>query len=325
MRIFLIINLIYSTKPKEFNYKTFKKEILLKKNYSTLIILFSNFTDIKFKKKQKIFHDLMKNVSSNVEFGIVDSHKNIQLTEDCGLNASNSNILIFYMNKTIKYEGKFKFNKLLKFIYELDSSRILKVDENWNIFNPTNNFAILFDNSTEIPKFWKILSNHFYKENITFGFSNNITIMDYFNIGDLPCLMIFNSTFSYKYTNNFKFSILKNTIQNFYNKKFIYSTNINNFKYNSYFLEDCIGKRDFCIIDASDDIDYYFEQFLKKYPSNNIKWFYGEKDWPFNIIKANTKWIYNPKKNEIAEILKKSEINDILLNISNSNLKWIKL
>ena len=317
------INCDQNTKLTNLNYKTFRKLIENRTSSITWAVLFHDETN---SKSQKIYTNFMKASTLSggiIKFGIVDVKKQVQLTEDCNIR-NVPKILIYHKDGITEYIGKIKPQKMVFTLYNYVPDLAKNVDETWIQSIHLVPAAIYFSNNSTIPSFWSAIAGQFSKSNINIGFSNNNTIFDLFDIGDVPVIMFFNDTSSIIYDGAMNFSQIKEKISLFLSKKLINNNNNKetHFLFSDEFNKECLESRSYCIVHAIDDINKNYEKIYKNNINLPIKWFYSEEDWPLEFIKPNSLWIINPRNNKALKINKINELEQIIIDLSNSKYKW---
>ena len=335
--LFFFLSLIFAareTRNKEpnrhgvtdLNYKLYRQLILNRKDNQTWVVLFYDESNPTQRESK---HEFIKTSSLSLDilnFATVDTKKNLQLAEDCGVFARNlPQVFVFSYKGKTEYVGNKRPDKmatgLLKFLPNLTQTANFQWKEDL-LSNSTNKkAAILFAKNDTAPDFWNALAGYFQHDNIRIGYTNDKTLFDKFEIGEIPAVIFLNQSGQYAYQGKKSFKVLKEAIKSFIHNRFVLSETkkdleVEPFYFSDEFETECFKHRSFCIVYASDIPNEDFEKMHDEYAGQSFKWFYSSDGWPFSFIKEDSIWIFDPRHNKTMSVQSMRALNVALRNIN---------
>ena len=325
--LFLFLFSVISVAPKtnkveSLNYKLFRKNIMNKTKDQTWVVLFYDETN---SKQRDVHAQFAKTAALSLEllnFGSVDVKKNVQLAEDCSIYENSlPKIMVYYYKGKTEYVGNKRPDKmstnLLKFLPKMTKEANYTWKENLLAKKTCVDAAILFANNETVPDFWNAIAGYFAHKQVNIGYTNNKTLFDMFDIGDVPAVIFINQSGQYDYHGKTNFKVLKDAISAFTYGRFQPSESqktaeIEPFYFSDEFEKECLSHRSYCVIHSSDALNEEYDKIHSDNIGKPYKFFYGSDEWPYNFIEKNSIWIFNPRNNKILRVSDFNELRTIL-------------
>lgn len=290
------------------------------------LVLFCDYGQRKHLDSISKMEELFPHINHFADLGVVDSYKDVQLIEDLfGPKMAFPKIVAFVNKERYLFNICAKNEQILKKLYSITNQSVYETRK-FGLESSKTPSAIYFTNEKEPPEFWKSISGYFSMRKIQVSFSTNTSLMNSFDIGDIPQIYFRNSTYSYSYMGPFNYPSVKNLLNRFINKQTMADPVLPNRLYQLNELpEQCLSKRSYCIIHTFNDFDPRFEQYFKSTITPRFKWFVGDDPIPFDFITQNTTWIINPIKKMATQVTNVFDLDITIENINTDSKSWVFL
>lgn len=308
----------------EFTPEIFKSVVLNRTHDSTWAVLFhSNLSDPS-RVLRANFVSAYGFSNGVLRFGILNVDLYPQLAEECNVFPHEiPKIVIYHKNGVTEYVGSRKPEDMYARFYTYLPNLAHKINESWIENNRDRTLAVLFTRNTTFPANWRAIAGHFKGTSVQIGFSTSEDIFNYYDIGELPCIMFYNKTHELRYEGPPKFVDIKEAIEQFDRGAAPPSKPPppGDFLFSDEFSAECIGGRTLCVAIASDELDSNVQTALDETKNSRVRWFFG-LEWPFTFIKPGTMWVINPRKMTASKVPKISLLPAILEAPNSSEILW---
>lgn len=308
---------------------SFKRFIEKRPKDEIWIVMFHTDTNFQSKKLYPKFLNTSVLAGGMFRFGVVDTKQQPLLTRDFMLRSQPS-FIVFHQKGQSEYDGDGEPDDLIEFASQYLKDNTVEINESW--IPPFNNAkskpaAILFTKKKVVPTLWKGISHIFgKKKNVLVGICRSDEVFSKFGIKNLPEIVFVNSTFNYTYNKKLQFAKIERTLEKFLSKTLkIENDDVpdvilpsNDFSY------ECIGRLKICILNTKKGDDPSFEEMHRVYSTMQFKWFKGVSGIPFDFIKENEIWIYNPKVDGFIKVNNVVSMGDILEKVYESSVEWTR-
>ena len=292
------------------------------------IIMFHTDTNFQSKKLYPKFLNASILAGGMLRFGVIDTKQQPVLTREFKLRSQPS-FIVFHQKGQTEYDGDGDPDDLIEFASQYLIDNTVEINDSWIMPSPDTKSkpaAILFTRKKNVPTLWKGISHVFKKKkNVVIGICRNEKLFSKFGVKDLPSIMFINSTYKYTYK-KLQFAKIERTLEKFLSKDLkIENDDVpdvilpsNDFSF------ECIGRLKICIVDTKKGDDPSFEEMHRVYSSMQFKWFKGISGIPFDFIKENEIWIYNPKVDGFIKVDNIVSMGSILEKVYESSIDWTR-
>lgn len=327
--LFLTLSLSKSGRVIPITKSSFNRFIEKRPKDEIWIVMFHTDSNFQSKKLYPKFLNASTLASGMFRFGVIDTKKQPLLTRDFMLR-SQPTYIVFHQNGQTEYDGDGDPDDLIEFASQYLTDNTIEINESW--IKPSQDSkskpaAILFTRKKKLPTLWKGISHVFKKKrNVIVGICRDEKLFSKFGVKNLPSIVFINSTYSYTYDKKLQFAKLERTLEKFLDKTLkIEKDDVPDMILPSNdFAFECIGRLKICIINAKKDEDPSFEEMHRVYSSMQFKWFKGVNGIPFDFIKENEIWIYNPKVDGFIKVDSIVSMGSILEKVYESSVDWTR-
>lgn len=327
--LFLALSLSASGRVIPITKSSFKRFIEKRPKDEIWIVMFHTDSNFQSKKLYPKFLNASTLASGMFRFGVVDTKQQPLLTRDFMLRSQPS-FIVFHQKGQTEYDGDGDPDDLIEFASQYLNDNTIEINESFTLPSAETKskpVAILFTKKKTIPNLWKGISHVFKKKrNVIIGICQDEKLFLKFGIKDLPSIVFINSTYNYTYTKKLQFAKLERTLEKFLSKNLkIEKDDIPDVILPSDdFSFECIGRLKICIIDTKKGEDPSFEEMHRVYSTMQFKWFKGISGIPFDFIKENEIWIYNPKVDGFIKVNSIVSMGGILEKVYESSVEWTR-
>lgn len=292
------------------------------------VVMFHTDTNFQSKKLHPKFLNASVLAGGMFRFGIVDTKQQSVLTRQFMLRQQPS-FIVFHQKGQSEFTGDFEPDALIDFASQYLDDKSIEIDESWSTSLPTNtkSMAILFTRKKNTPILWKGISHVFSKrKNLRIGICHNETLFHLFNVKTVPQIIFMNSTFKFTYSKKLQFAKIERTLDKFISKTLKIETEEvpDIILPSDDFPAECIGRLRICVLSTKEGPDTSFEELHRVYSTMHFKWFKGTSGIPFDFVKENEIWIYNPKVDGLIKVDNVVTMGDILEKVYESSASWTR-
>lgn len=301
----------------------FRDEVLKRDDTSIYFILFVGFNQKQCIKTLRQFQKASKQVGKLAQFAIVNISEEpiIQRRQDIQYVPL---LRIYYPGGSETYNGKYTVSGFCEFVTSKLPNYVRMFDRKWQEENLPS--VVLFTDQIKVPTIWAALSLDYKDKFLRFGICNEFRIHREFSISRLPTIIFYNSSNQIKYRGEMKEQDLRNAIDNFLNGTLHFDSSIDDegFYKHSEFNDQCRG-RDFCVLHTGQEINSEYRRIQQISKRHQLKFFYGNKDFPFPQLKENSYYIWNPRRNAVIQVNNIDDLSATIDRVIDGDVKWIKI
>ena len=326
--LFLPFVLSISGRITPITSSSFKKLIEKRLKNEIWIVMFHTDSNFQSKKLYPKFLNASIIAGGMFRFGVIDTKKQSLLARNFNLKRQPS-YYVFYQDGQIEYDGSGEAEDIIEFASVYLVNNVLDVDESWLEVKKTP-AAILFTNKKNTPILWTGISHVFgnvnrnNKNKVNIGICMNESLFKKFQVKTAPQIVFINKTYKYFYDGKLQFADIERTLNEFLSKSLKVETDDapDRIMPSVDFASECIGKLKICVLYTKQEEDPSYEEMFRVYNKMQFKWFKGNKEIPFDFIKENEIWIYNPKIEGFLQVDHITSMGPILQKVYNSDVEW---
>lgn len=286
------------------------------------IVMFHTESNFHSEKAYKKFVNASNLASGMFHFGLVKTKRDPLLVRKFSLKNQPS-LIVFHYDGFAEYTGSYNPSEILHFASKYLQDHTIEIDESWKYNSKPS--AILFTNKEKTPILWLGISNIFSKPQYgsRIGICHNSSLFSYFNITTLPRILFVNKSLMHEYTGKFEVALIQRQFESFIEKRLKLSENSSeSILPSNQFINQCVGGQTICVIHTSSEHDPGFSEIQQIYENVEYKWFEGSENLPFEFMKKDEIWIYNPKLEGFINVSHITALNSILKKVYDSSAEW---
>ena len=307
----LLISLFISGMIQQITKPSFNKLINKRDPKTVWIVLFYSPSNYESEKAYPKFVDVSKEAGGLFKFGVVDTKTQSILCRS--LKIKNIPVVRIYHHKGFSdYHGKLNPSELISAAGEYIQSNIKELNLSKKAF------TVLFTENSE-PLIWRAISQRF--KNVFI--SSNRTIAADFGINDFPGIVFVNRTTRFVYDDEMEFSAIERDYSLFRQGKLKAKDAIPKEILPSTMIADtCVSGEAICIINTDPELNDDYKEIKRLYAGLPYKWFYGYDGVPFDFMKKNEIWIFNPKVDGFYNVDLISSLGTVLERVYEAKIEW---
>lgn len=304
----------YLTSPE------FREYVLKRKEGEVWTILFVAMNEQKCVKAEEIFRKTAITMGNTVNFAVINLTEEPIIARRLKIGYVPF-IKVYSQNGGEDYFGKLTIDDITEFLTQRMPNNVRIFERKWTE-EPLSS-VVLFTDQIKAPSLWTTLSIQHNEEYLRFGICSEFHIHREFGISRLPTIMFINSTHQIKYHGEFNISEINQEIQKFLDGTIEIVTKSDNegFYRMSEFKDQCYG-RDYCILHTGSAISEKYRQIRLLSRKLQMKFFYGDNNLPFSIMKKGQYYIWNPRRKGIIKAQDIDELQSILDRVVDGGAKF---
>ncbi|OHT00157.1 hypothetical protein TRFO_33231 [Tritrichomonas foetus] len=335
---------------------SFKRFIEKRPKNEIWFVMFHTDSNFQSQKLYPKFLNASVMAGGMFRFGVIDTKQQPLLTRQFKPKQRPS-FIVFHQKGQTEYEGSGEPDDIIEFASQYLTDNTIEVDETWlkdlnsqnsknlprfdqkkndqNIDDHHNSddaknykkpMAILFTKKKNTPILWTGISHVFANKNVKIGVCRNESLFKYFDAQNVPQIVFINNTYNFKYTKKNHFANIERSLNKFLSKSLkVEKDEVPDVIMPSDdFASECIGRLKTCIIYSKQEEDPSYNEMFRVYKTMQFKWFKGTKGIPFDFIKENEIWVYNPKIDGFLKIDHVTLMGPILQKVYDSDVEWTR-
>jgi hypothetical protein len=275
-------------------------------------------------KAEREFHKAAETAGEIGRFGVVNISEEYFLQRRFGVEYIPA-AKLFHTNGVEDYHGKFTANGFVDFVSSKLPSFVRTFDRSW--LEDSLPSVVLFTDQIRVPTVWSLLSLRYRDRLIRFGMCSEFSIHRELSIARLPTIIFYNGSNTIRYRGEMKEADLQDAVDNFLNGTLTMndtSFDDEGFYRFSEFEDQCRG-RDFCVLYTGDKLSDEYRRVRNMCRRHPMKFFYGDKDWPFKSFSPGKYFVWNPRRKGIIEVAEVEQLAGVIDRVIDGGAKWDRI